>query len=255
MIRRWLPSSSTKRRISDFLKHRTSLHDTAARQQLTVNCSSRGYARMIEAHADPRSEALWAGGPKRGGGAQKTDATRRERELRGELVRCKIVPYVEPVAARPARACAPGPSRFGARHRHGGTGPARHRVPACGPRSQEQEDDPVEVLYMPTPVPKYTALTLRTRPLTCHTLNTQHFTDWTDNTPQCACAAPRPPMHEPLPVPPSPTVSSARVRARLHAPAPWRPGAEALALHNEAQGQGHNAHGTRLTRALWNSVP
>jgi hypothetical protein len=100
-----------------------------------------------------------------------------------------------------------------------------------------------------------TALTLRTRPLTCHTLNTQHFTDWTDNTPQCACAAPRPPMHEPLPVPPSPTVTSAWVRARLHAPAPWRPGAEALALHNEAQGQGHNAHGTRLTRALWNSVP
>ena len=93
MIRRWLPSSSTRRRISDFLKHRTSLHDTAARQQLTVNCSlSRGYARMIEAHADPRSEALCRS-PKRGGGAQITDATRRERELRGELVRCKIVPY------------------------------------------------------------------------------------------------------------------------------------------------------------------
>jgi hypothetical protein len=117
MIRRWLPSSSTKRRISDFLKHRTSLHDTAARQQLTVNCSSRGYARMIEAHADPRSEALWAGGPKRGGGAQKTDATRRERELRGELVRCKIVPYVD-ASGGAARTCVRARRRpFGARHR------------------------------------------------------------------------------------------------------------------------------------------
>lgn len=28
MIRPWLPSSSTRRRISDFLKHRTSLHDS-----------------------------------------------------------------------------------------------------------------------------------------------------------------------------------------------------------------------------------
>jgi hypothetical protein len=174
MIRRWLPSSSTKRRISDFLKHRTSLHDTAARQQLTVNCSSRGYARMIEAHADPRSEALCRS-PKRGGGAQITDATRRERELRGELVRCKIVPYVEPVAARPAaRTCAcAGPALMPALRRTVGTGPARHRVPACGPRSQEQEDDPVEVLYMPTPVPKYRAHAAHA---TSHLSHTQHAT-------------------------------------------------------------------------------
>ena len=45
------------------------------------------------------------------------------------------------------------------------------------------------------------------------------------------------------------------VRARphtpsTHAPAPRRPGAEALALHNKALGQGHNAHGTSLMRAL-----
>lgn len=169
MIRRWLPSSSTKRRISDFLKHRTSLHDTAARQQLTVNCSSRGYARMIEAHADPRSEALCRS-PKRGGAAQITDATRRERELRGELVRCKIVPYVASQWRRGPHVRvrgAPGASA------HGGTGPARHRVPACGPRSQEQEDDPVEVLYMPTPVPKYRAHAAHA---TSHLSHTQHAT-------------------------------------------------------------------------------
>jgi hypothetical protein len=173
MIRRWLPSSSTKRRISDFLKHRTSLHDTAARQQLTVNCSSRGYARMIEAHADPRSEALCRS-PKRGGGAQITDATRRERELRGELVRCKIVPYVEPVAlaARPARACAPA-RPFGARwHRTGPPPRSGLRPTITGTRAMILWKYYI-CLYMPTPVPKYRAHAAHA---TSHLSHTQHAT-------------------------------------------------------------------------------
>jgi hypothetical protein len=170
---------------------------------------------------------------------------RRTREMQNRTVRR------EPVAARPARARARRARRFGARwHRTGPPPRSGLRPTITGTKRMI-----LWKYYICLRQCRSTALTLRTRPLTCHTLNTQHFTDWTDITPQCACAAPRPPMHEPLPVPPSPTVSSARVRARLHAPAPWRPGAEALALHNEAQGQGHNAHGTRLTRALWNSVP
>jgi len=249
MIRRWLPSSSTKRRISDFLKHRKSLHDTAARQQLTVNCSSRGYARMIEAHADPRSEAL----------CRRPEARRWSSEHRRNETRERVERRTREMQNRTVRRASGGAARTCVRAR-----PALRRTvapdrPATAFRLAAHDHRNKRMIlwkyYICLRQCRSTALTLRTRPLTCHTLNTQHFTDWTDNTPQCACAAPRPPMHEPLPVPPSPTVSSARVRARLHAPAPWRPGAEALALHNEAQGQGHNAHGTRLTRALWNSVP
>lgn len=226
MIRRWLPSSSTKRRISDFLKHRTSLHDTAARQQLTVNCSSRGYARMIEAHADPRSEALcrrpearrWSSEHRRNETRERVERRTREMQNRTVRARRRGAAVRGWRARRPrARACA---GLFRTWHR-----PATaFRLAAAGPRSQEQEDDPVEVLYMPTPVPKYSARSRFAR--TSHLSHTQHTTLHRldrPNTPQCACAAPRPPMHEPQPVPPSPTVSSAGVRARLHAPAP-RPG-------------------------------
>ena len=76
----------------------------------------------------------------------------------------------------------------------------------------------------------------------------------------CPCAAHGcPPMHEPLPVRTVLVRSAAQSRVpgsyrgprtASHAPAPRRPGAEALALHNKAQGQGHNAHGTSLMRAL-----
>ena len=106
---------------------------------------------------------------------------------------------------------------------------------------------------MPTPVPKYRAHAAHA-PLTCHTLNTQHFTDCGQTTtPQCACAAPRPPMHEPLPVPPSPTVSSAGVRARLHArgqrPWPCKMRHKAKATTHMAQGS-HARSGTLYPNTL-----
>jgi hypothetical protein len=215
----------------------------AARQQLTVNCSSRGYARMIEAHADPRSEALCRS-PKRGGGAQITDATRRERELRGELVRCKIVPYGR---GAEARRCAGGAR--GAR--------AHVRAPACsargtGPPPRSGLRPPAHdhrnkrmILWKYYICLRQCRSTVRAHashaPLTCHTLNTQHFTDWTDRTHRSVHA--RHPGRRCTSRSQCLLVPQSRVPGSAHGytPLPPGPGAEALALHNEAQGQGRKA--------------
>ena len=139
---------------------------------------------MIEAHADPRSEALCRS-PMRGGGAQNTDATRRERERVERRTSEMQNRTVEPRAWRGGAVGSPACARA-----HGTSPPVPRGVPACGPRSQVDHRSKykrmilrgiclLDAYYTPsyTPVPKYRGSPDASSKHLSHTLNTQHRLD------------------------------------------------------------------------------
>lgn len=182
----------------------------------------------------------------------KTQRDEREGEMRGELVKCKILRRATSARARAWRlrrgagGCGLWSRRdcgLGARaaRRPPGTAPARHRA-AFRLEAHDHRNKRMILWYMPTttrrhytPVPKYRGSPAQA-PLTCHTLNTQHRLDRQHTvharhpgrrcTSRCQCL----PVH------------------CLECRGP-RTATGAL-----GRGPGHNAHGTSPTRALWNSL-